>query len=270
MVPWIIFSNFLKKLYIQRSLIASFVIRDLRARYIGSFMGFFWSVIHPLVLLICYTFVFSFVFELRLRPGAGTDNFALYLFCGILPWLFFQETLQRSSTIIIENANLVTKTLFSSEILPLVVVLAGVVNHLIGFVILLGFIVFTLGKISCFILLIPVYFFLLMLFSLGICWFVSSLNIFVRDVAQVLNVVLIFWFWFTPIFYSPDMVPANLAFLLNWNPLAQFVIGYRDCLLKMSMPDLRILFTLAAVSLLVFAGGGLFFRKTKREFADVL
>ncbi len=270
MVPWTILSNFLKKLYIQRSLIASFVVRDLRARYIGSFMGFFWSVIHPIVLLLCYTFVFSFVFEWRLRPGSGTDNFALYLFCGILPWLFFQEALQRSSTIIIENANLVTKTLFPSEILPLVVVFAGVVNHLIGFVILLGFILFTLGKISIFILLVPVYFFLLMLFSLGISWFISSLNIFVRDAAQVLNVVLIFWFWFTPIFYPPDMVPANLAFLLNWNPLAHFVIGYRDCLLKMSMPDMSILAILAVISVLVFALGGLFFRTTKREFADML
>ena len=270
LILWIILSNFLRKIYIQRGLIRSFVMRDLRARYIGSFIGFFWSVIHPIVLLVSYTFVFSVIFGLRPLPDTGTSSFPLFLFCSILPWLFFQDTLQRSSTIVIENANLVTKTIFPSEILPLTVLLAGLVNHLIGFVILLGIILFTLGKVSFFILLVPVYFLLLMLFTLGISWFVSSLNVFVRDVSQVLSVVLTFWFWFTPIFYSVDRFPRSMLFLVRWNPLAHIVNGYRDCLLRMRMPDLGVLAVLAAASLLVFAAGGLFFRQTKREFVDIL
>ena len=270
LVPWTIFSSFLRKIYIQRSLIRNFVVRDLRTRYIGSFMGFFWSVIHPIVLLVSYTFVFSVIFGVRPRPDAGTTSFPLFLFCSILPWLFFQDTLQRSSTIVIENANLVTKTLFPSEILPLSVMLAGVVNHLIGFAILLCILIFTLGKISVFILLIPVYFVLLMLFTLGLSWFVAGLNVFVRDVSQILSVVLTFWFWFTPIFYSTDRFPAGMRFLVHWNPLAHVVAGYRDCLLRMSMPDMGILAILGVASLLVFAGGGIFFRVIKREFVDVL
>ena len=125
--------------------------RDLRTRYIGSFMGFFWSVIHPIVLLVSYTFVFSVIFGLRPMPDSGTTSFPLFLFCSILPWLFFSDTLQRSSTIVIDNANLVTKTMFPSEILPLTVLLAGVVNHLIGFAILLCILFFTLGKVSVYI-----------------------------------------------------------------------------------------------------------------------
>jgi len=135
LAPWEIFSNFVRKIYIQRNLICNFVARDLRARYIGSFMGLFWSVIHPIVLLVSYTFVFSVVFGLRPRPETGTTSFPLFLFCSILPWLFFQDTLQRSSTIVIDNSNLVTKTIFPSEILPLTVLLASLVNHIIGFVI---------------------------------------------------------------------------------------------------------------------------------------
>jgi lipopolysaccharide transport system permease protein len=270
MAPWIILSNFLQKIYIQRSLIRNFVVRDLKARYIGSFMGLFWSVIHPIVLLVSYYFVFAMIFGLRPRPDTGTTNFALFLFCSILPWLFFQDAVQKSSTIIVDNANLVTKTLFPSEILPLVALLSGFINHLIGFAILLCIIFFTLGKVSVFILMIPVYVFLLMLFTLGLSWFVSSLNVFIRDAAQVLTVILTFWFWLTPIFYTPDMVPSYLSFLLRLNPLAHIVIGYRDCLLRMRMPDLGILAILAAVALAVFAAGGLFFRKTKREFVDVL
>jgi lipopolysaccharide transport system permease protein len=270
MAPWVILANFLQKIWFQRSLIRNFVIRDLKARYIGSFMGVLWSVIHPIVLLVSYTFIFSFIFGLRPRPDTGTTSFPLFLFCGILPWLFFQETLQRSSTVIIENANLVTKTLFPSEILPLVVLFSGFVNHLIGFSILLVIIFFTLGKVSLFILLIPVYVFLLMLFTLGVSWFVSSLNVFVRDVSQVLTVILTFWFYFTPIIYSIDQLPRQLAFLIRFNPLAHVVIGYRDCLLRMQTPDLRILAVFGATALAVFIVGGIFFRKTKRDFVDVL
>jgi lipopolysaccharide transport system permease protein len=269
-VPWLIFSNFLKKIYTQRSLIRSFVVRDLKTRYVGSFIGLFWSVIHPIVLLAAYYFVFKIIMKAQPGADAGTTNFALFLFCSMLPWLFFQETLQRSSTIIIENANLVTRTLFPSEILPLVVLLSAFVNHLIGFAILLCILFATLGKISLFILLIPVYLFLLMLFSLGLSWFISSLNVFIRDVSQVIAVVLLFWFWFTPIFYSVDRYPRKLLFLAQLNPLAHVVVGYRDCLLRRCLPDMKFLIIFAVVAFAVFAIGGIFFRKTKREFADVL
>jgi len=234
-------------------------------------MGLFWSVIHPIVLLVCYTFVFAIIFEMRPRPDThGTSNFALFLFCGILPWLYFQDAVQRSSTTIIDNANLVTKTRFPSEILPLVALLSGFINHMIGFAILLCIIFFAIGKVSVFILLVPVYLLLLMLFTLGLSWFVASLNVFVRDVAQVITVVMTFWFWFTPIFYTLDMFPEKLSFLVYFNPLAHVVIGYRDCLLRMQMPDMGILGALAVVSLVVFISGGLFFRTTKREFVDIL
>ena len=268
--PWIILANFLKKIYIQRSLIRNFVVRDLKARYVGSFIGIFWSVIHPIVLLVCYYFVFAIIFNLRPRPETGTTSFALFLFCGMLPWLYFQDAVQRSSTAIIDNTNLVTKTLFPSEILPLIALLSGFINHLIGFAILMVIIFFTIGKVSVFILLVPLYVLFLMLFTLGLSWFVASFNVFVRDVSQIITVIMTFWFWFTPIFYSIDMFPQKLRFLVYFNPLAHVVIGYRDCLLRMKMPDMGILAVLAVVSLAVFVAGGLFFRATKREFVDIL
>ena len=270
LVPWVIFANFVAKIYLQRGLIRNFVVRDLRMRYIGSFIGFFWSVIHPIVLLISYTFVFSVILGQRPLPDSGTTSFPLFLFCSILPWLFFQDSLQRSSTVVIDHANLVTKTLFPTEILPLVVLLAAVVNHAIGFAILLAIILFTLGKVSVFILLVPVYFVILALFTLGLSWLVAGVNVFIRDISQVLSVLLTFWFWFTPIFYSADRFPRRLLFLVQWNPLAHVVIGYRDCLLRMHTPDLQVMVKLAIASLVVFAAGGLFFRHIKREFVDVL
>lgn len=270
LVPWVILASFLRKLYLQRGLIRNFVVRDLRARYVGSFMGFFWSVIHPIVLLVSYSFVFSMVLGMRPLPDTGTTSFPLFLFCSILPWLFFQDVLQRSSTVVLDNANLVTKTLFPTEILPLTVLLAGVVNHVIGFAILLVILVFVSGKLTFLFLLIPVYFLVLSLFTLGLSWLVAGLNVFVRDVSQVLTVILTFWFWFTPIFFTSDRFPKGLAFLLRWNPIAYVVTAYRDCLLRGQLPDMYALIWLALASFAVFVAGGLFFRNIKREFVDVL
>jgi lipopolysaccharide transport system permease protein len=268
--PWVILSNFFGKIYLQHDLIRNFVIRDLRGRYIGSFMGFFWSVIHPTVLLASYTFVFTVFFEAKAPDNSGTNSFILFLFSGILPWLFFQDTLQRSSTVIVDNTNLVTKTLFPTEILPLTVMLAGLVNHWIGCAILIS-ILCILGKVKILILLLPVYMASLMLLSLGLSWFISSLQVFIRDISQIFTVILTFWFWFTPIFYdggSPKF--AKFGFILILNPLAQIVIGYRHCLLDGRMPSLRSVVALVSVSLVVFVAGGMFFRYIKREFVDVL
>jgi len=270
LAPVIILGNFVRKLCLQHDLIRNFVVRDLKARYVGSFMGFFWSVIHPVVLLASYSFVFMVIFKVGAPADACTDNFPLFLFCSILPWLLFQDTLQRSSTVIIDNANLITKTLFPTEILPLTVLLAGLVNHLIGFAILLGIIFFVLGKVSVFILFIPVYLALLVLFTLGLSWFISSLNVFIRDISQVLAVILTFWFWFTPIFYTGNRIPEKYSFIVRWNPLAHVVAGYRDCLLCMRMPDFQTLGLLAVACFAVFVAGGLFFRHIKRVFVDVL
>jgi ABC-type polysaccharide/polyol phosphate export permease len=270
LAPWIILGNFFQKIYLQHDLISNLVVRDLRARYIGSFMGFFWSVINPVVLIASYSFVFMVVLNIGAPEDSGTRYFPLFLFCNILPWLFFQDTLQRSSTVIIDNANLITKTLFPTEILPLTILLSGLINHLIGCAILLFIMIVVGHPISIFALFVPIYLLFLMFFTLGLAWFVSSLNVFIRDISQVLGVILTFWFWFTPIFYTGIKIPKQYSFIARLNPLAHVVTGYRDCLLRMKMPDLQALAWFAVASVVVFVAGGLFFRHIKREFVDVL
>lgn len=233
-------------------------------------MGLFWSVIHPLVLLASYTFVFSVILEQRLGDESGTASFAIHLFCGILPWLVFQETLSRSSTVLIENSNLITKTLFPSEILPVSILIANLVNHLIGLGIFLVVAVAYLQKLSWLLLLVPVYLLGLSLFALGLSWFVSSVQVFLRDTAQVLTVVLTFWFWLTPIFFDEQRLPQGLRLLMQLNPLAAVVTAYRKCLLRFETPSLEALLFLYLLAFSAFLAGGLFFRYTKRSFADVL
>jgi ABC-type polysaccharide/polyol phosphate export permease len=265
-----VLSNFILQLWVRRHLILNFVIRDVKSRYVGSFMGLFWSVVHPLVLLVCYTFVFSIVF--RVRPFTeATDNFAVFLFCGILPWLYFQDSVVRCCSSILDNAGLIRKTLFPSEILPVSLVVSNLVSHLIGLAILLVVLGF-MGLLSWTLLFLPVFILLLMLMTLGLGWFVAALQVFLRDTIHLVTVFMILWFWFTPIFYSADNdnVPVLLRALIRLNPLSYVVEGYRDALLEHQAPALTPLLILMAFAGAAFLVGGFVFRNTKREFIDVL
>ncbi len=261
---------FASNLLRRRALVGNLVARDFRQRYVGSALGWLWGAVHPAVLLLSYTFVFSLVFKIPPAPGSGTDSFALYLFAGILPWLLFHDTVLRSVTAVVDYSNLITKTMFPSEVLPISLFLSGMLNHLLGLLVLVAISAFLVKKITVFVLLLPVYLFLLALFTIGVSWIVSSLHVFLRDTAQALSIVLTFWFWFTPIFFGAERLPENLRFIARINPLAYVVDAYRTCLLAGRAPALGDLAVTAAFAATVFVAGGLFFRYTKRAFGDVL
>jgi len=221
------------------------------------------------VLLVCYTFIFQTILKLRLDPNLGTASFPIYLFCGILPWLMFQDTLIRSCGVITDNANLVAKTVIPAEILPIAVTLSNLIHHLIGVLILLLVLSFS-GSVHLSALWVLLYLPILILLAQGLGWLVSGLNVFFRDTAQVLNVVMILWFWFTPVFYSVEMVPESFRPMVALNPMATLVTGYRNAFLQLSQPTwehILILLISTSVACLV---GALFFRKAKPAFADVL
>lgn len=267
---WEIGVNFVRSLSRRRGLIWNLVARDFKQRYIGSSMGWLWAVVHPLVLLASYTFVFAVIFKVRLGPEAGTSSYPVFLFAGMLPWLLFQETVQRSANSMVDYANLITKSVFPAELIPLAIFLSNALNHLVGILLLLAVVVGMTQKLSALVVLLPLYILLLGLFTLGVSWLVSSLNVFLRDTAQALAIALTFWFWFTPIFFTPDRLPARLRFLADANPLAAVVSAYRSCILLSRWPSAEDLARLAAISLATFVAGGLFFRHSKRAFGDVL
>ncbi len=216
-----IFRSFLGGLLLRRHLIFNFVLRDLKARYVGSLMGLVWTAVHPVVLLVSYTFVFSVIFRQRV-PTDFPDSFPLFVFCGILPWLYFQDTVQRSCTSVVDNSNLIRKTVFPSEILPLSLSISNLITHSIGLLVLLAILAY-LDRLAEPLALIPLYFLLLALLSLGLGWLVSALHVFLRDTSQVVAVVLILWFWFTPIFYQIEAVPEPYQLLIRLNPMTYAV-----------------------------------------------
>ena len=263
-------SHFARNLVERRSLLFQLVRRDFEQRFIGSAAGWLWGVIHPLVLLLSWTFVFQWCLRVRLPESEITDNYTLFLFAGFLPWMLFQETVQRSTAGLLEHRNLITKTMFPSEVVPVSIFLSSLVNHLIALALVLGAVAIWMKHFSLNVFFLPVYIFLLGLFAIGLAWVFASLNVYLRDTAQVLMVLLTLWFWLTPIFITEEQIPEHLRFLVRINPLAWLVNAYRERILSTRLPNLRELATIAASGVVMFLIGGLFFRHLKRGFADVL
>src|SRR5678815_5558588 len=190
--------RFCRKLSANRNLIKNLVLRDLKHRYVGSIGGFLWSVIHPIVLLVCYTFIFGVLFPSR--TDAGTDSFAIFLLCGLLPWILFSDTIIRNCSVISDNAPLITKTVVPAEILPISITISNLIHHLIGLGILL-FVLTVFYTVHVSALWTLLYMFMLLLLAQGLGWIVAGLHVFVRDTIQAIQIVMLFWFYFTPILY---------------------------------------------------------------------
>lgn len=244
--------------------------RDFEQRFIGSAIGWIWALIHPLVLLLSWTFVFNYCLKMQVPPGEGTTSYPLWLFAGMLPWLLFSEAVQRSASCLLEQANLITKTVFPSEMIPVSVFLSSLVSHLLGVVLIVAAVGVLTNRISVFLVLLPLYIFLIGLLAVGLGWIVASLHVFLRDTAQMVAVVLLLWFWLTPIFISEDQFPAGMRLLVVANPFYYLVRGYRRVLLGGALPSVEDLAIVAACGAAAFIMGGLFFRHMKRGFADVL
>lgn len=260
---------FLRVLVERRSLLYQMVRRDFGQRFVGSAAGWLWAIIHPLVLLFSWVFVFQYCLKVPPPAGAG-DSYTLYLFCGYLPWLLFSDTVQRSAAVVVEQAGLITKTLFPSEILPVSMFLSSLVSHALAVGVTITLIRVMKEKFSIIVILLPVFTALLGLFAIGVGWIIASLQVYLRDVAQGVIVLMTGWFWITPIFIDESMFPEGARFLVRWNPLAMVVKGYRQLLLTQELPSARDLALLAAVAVVTFFIGGLVFRHLKRGFADVL
>ena len=258
-----------RKLLANRSLLKNLVIRDLKYRYVGSIAGFLWSVIHPLVSFVSYTFVFTVIFPTRLGPESGTDSFAIFFFCGFLPWFLFSDTVMRNCLAISDNAQLITKTIIPAEILPISITVSNFVHHLIGLGILL-LVLTVLSSVHLSVLWIFLYIGMTLMLAQGIGWIVAGLHVFVRDTIQALQILMFLWFWFTPVLYSLDRLPANIRIFAKLNPMAIIVTGYRNSLLHRAQPDLLEVTLVLAASITIFIIGALLFRHAKPAFPDVL
>jgi len=250
-----------------RGLIQSLVARELKARYRGSVLGFFWSFINPLLLLLIYSFVFTYVIPSR---APGHEPYALFMFCGILPWTWFSSSLLESSGVLISGGNLIKKVLFPAEVLPIVSVLANMVHFFLGLPILGAFLVYyriplQLSELAWF----PVVVLVQLLLTLGLALVLSALTVHFRDLRDILSNVLTFWFFATPIIYPMLFAPPRGRTLLNLNPFTHLAISYQEILFYAGpFGHWKWLLALLAGSAGLFLAGYFVFDRLRDSFAE--
>ena len=250
-----------------RGLIQSLVARELKARYRGSVLGFFWSFINPLLLLLIYSFVFKYFLP---RSGEDLPHYEVFMFCGILPWTWFSSSLLESSGVLISGGNLIKKVLFPAEVLPIVTVLANMVHFFLGLPILAGFILYDriaidLAGLAWF----PVVVLVQLVLTLGFALILSALTVHFRDLRDILSNLMTFWFFATPIIYSYMMMEPKVMRFLNLNPFTHLAITYQEILyFPGPVGHAYWLMVLGAISIAFFLFGYFVFDRLRDTFAE--
>ncbi|MCP3932763.1 MAG: ABC transporter permease [Bacteroidetes bacterium] len=261
--------KFLSLVWNQRRLIFTMAGREIKSQYVGSALGFFWTVVQPIVMISVFWFVFSVGF--KARPMSDVP-FVVWLTAGLAPWYFFSDILHGSTGIIVEHAHLVKKTIFYPQILPIIKIVSGLVRHFIFIGVLIVLIFFQKMPLLFTFTQFFYYTFCLIVLALGAGWFCSALNVFLRDINQLVGVALQVGFWLTPIFWDINMMPESVRVVLQLNPLYYIVQGYRDSFIGAvpfwHHPVYTIYFWIITGA--VFITGALVFRRLKPQFSDVL
>jgi ABC-type polysaccharide/polyol phosphate export permease len=244
--------------------------RDLVATYKGSYLGVFWAFIHPLFLIVLYTFVFSAILKIRFTEGGSSVNFGLYFCCGLIPYLAFSEAIQEALGTIRENTTLVQKVVFPIEILPITAVATTFISQLFA----LGGLVLVASLVErdfhWTVFLLPLVMVPQVLLTLGLGYMAAVVGAFVPDIKEVISVLLRALLFAAPILYPVSIVPDKYRLLIDLNPITYLVEAYRDLILEGRIPDASWSAWFALFSGAVFVAGFLWFRRSKPKFADVL
>lgn len=255
----------------HRGLALSLIRREVIGRYRGSMLGTLWSFFNPLLMLLIYTFVFSVVFQARWKGGSGSKTeFAMVLFSGLLVFNVFSECLNRAPTLVVMNVNYVKKVVFPLEILPVVSQGAAVFHGLVSFAVWFVFYFIFFGLPHATAWLFPVVILPLMFLLLGLGWFLASLGVYLRDVAQFVGLLVTALMFLSPIFYPVSALPEQYQSVMRLNPMTPVIEQVRGVLIAGVVPAWPSYFLQLGGSLAVAWFGFSWFQKTRKGFADVL
>jgi len=254
----------------RAELIFSFAKRELLARYKGSALGIAWAVLTPVVMIAIFTFIFAGIFGARFGANDSHWDYALYLFCGLLPWTMFQEAIQQSANTIVAHSNLVKRVVFPLEALPAAQVFAALGTQLFATVALLIATLIIRQRLEVTGLWLPVVLIPQLLFALGSAWLIASIGVFLRDITQGITLLLMAWMYLTPIIYPESIVPERFRTFINLNPFTSLIRSYRRIFLDGAAPDWRGLAYFTAFALVIFIFGYWWFARTRKSFADVV
>jgi lipopolysaccharide transport system permease protein len=263
----------LRELWNYRDLIHNLVVRDLKVRYKSSILGVAWSWLNPLLMMFVYTILFTIFLG-----NADTPRYHVLLLCGLLPWNFFNDSIMQATDSIVRNAHLIKKVYFPREVLPISIVLSNLVNFLIALPMFFVLALVSGSPLTRWVLLLPVTILVQVTFTVGLALFLATLDVFYRDTQIILGVVMLAWFFLTPVFYPIENVPQQasvlgIAFdarlwLRRLNPMASIIASYRDLLYRGAPTGLDFLLRTAATALLVLVVGYLLFLRYSSRFGE--
>lgn len=263
----------LKELWDYRELIRNLVIRDLKVRYRNSVLGIAWSWANPLLMMLVYTMVFNF-----LADHSSLPHFHIFVLCALLPWNFFSASVGGATTSIVSNGHLIKKVYFPREILPISIVLSNLVNFVIALPVFFVLAFASGAPITAWVLLLPIPILVQVAFSMGICLILATLDVFYRDTQIIIEVLMMAWFFVTPIFYPITQVPLEAQvlgitfnaqlWLRRLNPMASIIASYRDLLYRGAPTGLDFMLRTAATALIVLVVGYLVFLRYSPRFGE--
>lgn len=264
------FFRFIKQVIKGRKLISILSYSDFKEQYLGSYIGVFWAILRPLMFIGIVWFVFGMGF--KAKPVDNGVPFILWLLCGFIPWFFFADAMSKSMNAITGNKFLVKKVAFRVSFLPLVKVISSLYIHII-FVLILIFIFLLYGYTpTIFWLQIPYFMMCTIFLLLGLSWLTSALKVFIKDIGEVVGVLIQFGFWLTPIFWSIDIIPEQYQSFFRLNPMFYIVDGYRNALLHeiwfFENGSQSLHFLIITGIILVF--GAIVFKRLRPHFGDVI
>ena len=213
-----------------RDLLKNLVSRDFKTRYKRSYLGILWSLLNPLLIIMVYTLAFDYIMKIRVK------NFPMFFMCGYLPWSYLAASLSASLTSLSDSGYLIKAVYFPREILPLSTILSCLIHFLITFIFVFPFLILFGYFPTWVVFSLPLIILLQSLFIFGLSLFLSSIHVFFRDLRYILDVILMAWFWLTPIAYSASLIPEKLLFFYKLNPMTLFVTAYREVLLNGVLP----------------------------------
>lgn len=244
----------------NKHILWNMALKELKAKYTGSILGVWWAIVTPVLIMAGITFVFTKVIKIDIA------NFPLFCLAGILPWFFFSVSLSESTSSLLRNSQLLKQFAFPPEFIPIASVSANFINFIFGLICITPVFVIFKIKIAPSLLFLFIPLILHLLLTLGLALFLSCINVFFRDVTHLLGVVLMFWFWITPVFYSVDMVPESYRWVCNLNPMTIVIAMYRDILFEARIPKMGAASIALIISVTVFLWGYAIFARYEPSF----
>lgn len=254
--------NDLKELYSYRTMLVNLVKKDLRTRYKGSILGFLWTFVNPLLQLVVYSVVFSTIMRM------DVENYPVFLFVGLVPWIFFSTSIQVSCSSMIANKDLVKKIYFPREIIPASIATAGLMNLLFSFIVVFIALIVTGVGISSSIIYLPIVIVVIYVLTLAISILFACLNVYFRDLEHMLGIIVMAWFYMTPIIFPVDMIPDRYLGIFFLNPMTTIISAFKDILYYKQAPNLVLLGITFLIGILLLIFSFKLFKILQRNFAE--